>query len=419
MRSLFSVLSLELKALVRSFSVPLLLVAVAAWVLAVPSIVTDDGTPEGAWRLHLMWSISGSFALILITWASAAAGSLARERQLKRLPLSLTRPVPRAFLVYGRYLAFLLTGVLALACALTTFALRHRLSPELAQPCYHSYRPVMPTPHEEALALYDKYMASSETPDEVKKLPKARVLRILESRASENYQGIPTNRLTKWTFHAPKTAQPPPIVRLRLSTPMDLRDSIHGEFLFQNWAGTVESVTQTILNVPLTNVPHAVDFPELAFRNESPTNLMLRPRQDLELLYVADGFKGNLFRAGLELTAILALVLAFALFVGAGLSRSVAIFTVISLLAVTLMAPAIVESYPDPLETNVTERIGLTITRAAQSLTQPLAVYSPVAHLAESTCIEWAEVAEALITNAVVFPILLSLLAGVILSRRD
>ncbi len=419
MRSLFSVLNLELKALFRSFSVPLLLLSVVAWVWAVPSIVTDDGTPEGAWRLHLMWSISGAFALIVIAWASAAAGSLARERQLKRLPLSLTRPLPRAFLVYGRYWAFLLTGILALACALTTFALRHRTSPELAQPCYHSYRPVMPTPHEEALALYEKYMSSPETPDEVKKLPKARVLRILESRAAENYQGIPTNRLTKWTFRAPKTAEIPPIVRLRLSTPMDLRDSIRGEFLFQSWAGTVESVTQTILDVPLTNSTQTADFPKLAFRNDSPTNLMLRPRQDLELLYVADGFLGNLFRAGLELTAILALVLAFALFVGSGLSRSVAIFTVISLLAVTLMAPAIVESYPDPMETNVTERIGLTITRAAQSLTRPLAVYSPVDHLAESTCIEWAEVTEALITNAVVFPILLSLLAGLILSRRE
>ena len=56
--------------------------------------------------------------------------------------------------------------------------------------CNHVYRPLLESPREEALKMYDSYMADPDTSPMVKKAKKAVVLRILEQRAKDHYDGL-------------------------------------------------------------------------------------------------------------------------------------------------------------------------------------------------------------------------------------
>ena len=146
---------------------------------------------------------------------------------------------------------------------------------------------------------------------------------------------------------------------------------------------------------------------------------MLRPRKDVQLLEPAGTYGGNLVRAGLELVALAALVVAFAVFLGAGLGRSVAIFTLLGFLFVSAIGPDVLESYPDPLETRRVDRMGLAMTRGVWRLTRPFSRPLPTRALVADEYTENAEILESLLVNLVVAPVVLAGLAAFCLRRKE
>ena len=154
------------------------------------------------------------------------------------------------------------------------------------------------------------------------------------------------------------------------------------------------------------------------FENLGSSALMLRPRRDINILAPADSFKWNLLRAYLEMVAVLSLIVSFGVLLSAGLGRPVALFVAIVALIVGEMSPSVVEQYPDELETNVVDGIGLAITRFAASVTKPVSSLAPLGALSRDECIEPREVAHLVISNIVLAPLLLSLLASLAMSRK-
>ena len=94
MKALWNIIKLELLANLRSRAFFLLTSASVLWMLVMPSVVKSDGTDEGARQLYVHYSLGGVFALVLVSLAAAAAGSLSRDRAAKRLQLTMVRPVP-------------------------------------------------------------------------------------------------------------------------------------------------------------------------------------------------------------------------------------------------------------------------------------------------------------------------------------
>ncbi len=137
------------------------------------------------------------------------------------------------------------------------------------------------------------------------------------------------------------------------------------------------------------------------------------------MLVEADSFGWNIFRAWIVLTSLVALLVALAVFLGAALSRSVAIFVTMSLLFIMSVSPALIETYPDPSAFDTLDRISLRLTEFAAHATRPLSAYAPIAALASTSAIESREVASAALWNLVVLPLVFSVLSGLVMVRKQ
>lgn len=415
MRRVGEIFILEWRALIRTGVLPLLWLFSFVWVASAPLWLQSDGTEEGAREVFLTYGVGVVFALALIAFGASAAGSLAQERAAKRLQLSLVRPIPAFSLAWGRMLALTTAcaSVIALALIIAAFVL------ETNRTAYHVRYPLMQSPAAEAEEAYADYMKNPETPEAVKKMKKAAVLRILEQKAYDRYDTIPTNSIVLWRFAAPKgVLAGTRLARFKFASLYDTRGEVYGLVSCGGEAVAVSNVVKSTLLAPLSTTNAAAEA-SLTFFNQGKTTLMYRPRKDVQLMDEAGTFRGNLIRAGIVLIALASLVIAFATFLSAGLGRSVAVFTLLGFLFVSLVGPDVIENYPDPLETNRLDRWGLALTRTVDRLTRPFSRPSPIKSLIADEYVENEELGEAIVANIVVAPIVFALLASACLRRKE
>lgn len=427
MRKLLEITGIELKALVRSHTVAMLVFASVAWMVVFPHIAKGDGTAEGVRELTIHYSLGGVFALLVISLLASATGSIAKERTARRLQLTMVRPVRYFVIALGKMAAHVVVGavVLALSCAVLAFRA------ELGRPCNHVLKPVMPSPQEEAKTMYAAYMADTNTPVAVRHARKSVVLRLLANRAVDRYETIPPGTVTTWTFRGDEEGALEGMsglaVRMRFTNQFEMRQDVRGVFSFGSLGASVSNITQAVLTMPLRPVEKGDGGAaaaergagELSFANHGKTALMLRPRRDIELLLPADAFWCNLLRAYAEMVSVLALVIAFGVVLSAGLGRPVALFVAFVALTVGEMSPSVIEQYPDELETKLMDRVGLAITRFVADVTSPVSSLSPLERLAKDECVEPHETVRLVVSNLVVLPALLSLLAAFVLPRKQ
>ena len=417
MKALCEIFRLELTALVRSGTLALLTAVSVLWVLVFPFLARGDGTAEGARELYLRYSLGGVFALLVVCLLASATGTLARERAAKRLQLTVVRPVRYSAIALGKIAAHVLVGAVVLGLAALIVLFRT----ETDVRCSHVLAPVLPSPAEEAKLMYDTYMKDPSTPDEIRKAPKAAVLRLLTQRAIDHYQTISTNAVASWKFEGLEGLDGLS-VRMRFTNQYEMRQDVAGTFRLGGLTGVVSNITQAVLTIPLKSGSGQGLAPgdvELSFVNRGGHPVMFRPRKDLNLLVPADGFSANLLRGYLVMVAVLAFVIAFGTFLSAALSRPVALFVAIVMLLVSEMSPSVLEQYPDALETSRIDRIGLAMTRVAAELTHPISSLSPLEALSKDECIEARLVGQAWAVDFLALPLLFAFLAAFVLPRKQ
>lgn len=417
MNSFWRIFSLEFTAFTRSKALALLLAASVAWMFAAPFVFKGDGTAEGARELSLYYSLGGVTALLAVTLLAAATGAVARERAAKRLQLTLVRPVRCFTLALAKTAALTAVGALVLAAAAAVEAVRN----DLSRPCRHVLSPVLPSPREEAREMYAAYMKDPQTPAPVKRARKSVVLRLLEQRAFDRYDTVATNGSAVWRFRVPDAlaGRGGFRARFRFTNMYEMRDDVFGRLVCGEAQGIVSNVTKAMLDVPLAGGSVSpTGTCELVFFNEGKSSVMLRPRRDVNLLAPADGFGPNLLRAYLQLVALVALLVSFGVFLGAGLGRPVALFTAVALLALSEMSPGVLQQYPDELEKDPVDAIGLFLTRAVVEFTQPVSSLQPLAALSQDACVEPRDVVRVLAVNAVLFPLLFAFLSALVIPRK-
>lgn len=269
--------------------------------------------------------------------------------------------------------------------------------------------------------MYASYMKDPDTPEAAKKAKPEVVLRLLEQKAVDRYDTIPTNTTVTWTFPA-SSLLALPSVRMRFTNQYEMRQDVRGVFRLGGLEGVVSNVTQAVLTVPLVASGTAgagAEDAKLSFRNDGTSSLMFRPRKDLNLLVPADAFGWNLVRAWVEMVSVLALIVSFGMFLSASLSRPVALFVAIVLLAVCEMSTSVLEQYPDSLETDPIDRIGLALTRVAAEATHPISELSPLEALSRDECVETGDVVRMAAFDGVAVPVLLALLSAVLIPRKQ
>lgn len=420
MISIWRIFWLEWTALVRSKTLAILLTLAIGWMFAAPWLFRGDGTAAGARELTLHYSLGGVAALVAVALTAAAAGSLSRERFARRLQLTLVRPVSRFLVAWGRMLAILALGASVMGLASGVEYVRQARSAGGLRDCRHVLKPIMPSPREEAEDMYKVFMADPHTPVQVRKASRSRVLKLLTQRAMEHYQTVGTNRTIVWKFALGDSASAP-TARFRFSNNYNLRDDVVGELVCGPYVAAVSNMTQSVLELPLVRVSDAApgETTELAFHNRSRQSVMLRPRRDVELLVEADGFGWNLLRVWLELTGLVALVVSFGMFLGAGLGRPVALFTAIVTLALSVASPGIAEESGSDLNLSRTDAMALYLTRFAAAATQPLNSLRPLEALSLDECVEWDEVVRVLLADAVALPLVFAFLSALVMVRKQ
>lgn len=426
MNSFWRIFLLETRALVRSGAFVALLAASTVWMFCSGALLKSDGTPEGMREMSLHYSTGGVAALLAVALLASAAGTISGERAAKRLQLSLVRPVGRIVIALGRMAALVAAGAAVLAVAAAIEILREENPRRL---CRSELRPVLQSPRDEAAALYESYMADPDTPEEVKKAGRGTVLRILERRAGDRYLTIRPGETAQWLFRMPKRgAAAGTGVRLRFTNTYDLREEVKGALVLHLGDGTelggaVSNMTRSVMEIPLASgdgiTPEAGGEARLEFRNDGTSAIMLRPRRDVELLVPAGRFAGNVLRAWVQLTAMLSMLVAFGVFLGSALGRPVAMFTAMVVLAVSEISPSVIEQYPDPLESDPVDAIGLQLTRVMSVATRPVSSLEPLAELARDACVEPAETARAAFAGFFAAPLVFAMLSALVMPRKS
>ena len=404
-----------------------LLAAVVAAHLLLPGLVRSDGTFAGRFEMHVRVVFGAVTALVCIASLALACGALAREREDELLPLSLVRPVSAFSLAAGRWLAFLMLTVcvLALHFLLLHFMLHSvGLTPEN---CRIHHAPALPPAEVTAARMMEAFLRSEKTPEEVKKAPRAAVLALLTAKENERYEVVRPGETLRLPFSVP--ADETLTVQVRFSTLYSIKEPLCGVFRYRDCEGPVSNSTQAVLEVPLRKPPldYYVGYelltkpisPYLTFKNTGRTDVMLRPRRDVELLAPGDSFTANNLRATLEVLALAGLLAAFGLFLSASLSRPVALFTAAVLMAAALMAPDAVSQFPDEFNATTGEKVGLAISRAVTRFTVALSEVSPVSDLASGRAIPVGELGYAVATDLVAWPLLFLALTAFLLRRKS
>ncbi len=411
MSSFWRIFSLEWRSLARGKTLTIVTALSLGWVALARVFVRGDGTAEGAREMLLRFSLSGAATIVAVSMLVAAAGGLAKERDAKVLQLSLVRPVWPWTLALGRIMAI---SAAAAAMMFLAMALHLAVNGTLESGCFHVFRPILPSPEEEARTIYEFYMNDPNTPAAVKKASKDVVLRLLAQRAKDNYLTIPAGDVATLKF-APQDREDG-AVRLRFTNLYDQRRKVDGELAFGEAKSAIGNITQAVNVFPLEG---RLSGEELTISNNSKDSIMLRPRRDIVLLTPADGFVANFLRSYLQLCALMTLMISFGVALSSFLGRPVAIFTVIVALIVSEMSPSVIEQYPDELETDKIDKIGLVFTRFAAKAAHPVSAMNPIGALAENEAVEWAELLRNLIAAVILAPALLSLIPALALPRKQ
>ena len=421
------------RSLWRGKTLWILLAAVVAAHVFLPGLARSDGTSAGKLEMHVRVVCGAVAALAYVSALALACGSFAREREDELLPLSLVRPVSAFSVAAGRWLALVLlsAGILAVNAVLTNIVLSR--SPYPPGDCRIHHAPALPPAEVTAASAMEAFLKSERTPDEVKKAPRAAILALLTAKENERYEVIRPGQTVSWPFAVP-VGTDPLVVRTRFSTLYNMRADLSGIFRYGALEGVVSNSTQAILETPLRpskgtdplgtdpatlgTGPVGTDPAAVSFTNTGKTDVMLRPRRDVEILAPGDSFMANSARATGEMLAIAGLLAAFGLFLSAALSRPVALFTAAVLLAAALMAPDAVSQFPDEFHATAGEKAGLFISRAVTRLTAALSEISPVSDMAAGRAIAAGTLARTLAADLVAWPALFLALAAFILRRK-
>ena len=394
-----------------------LLIAVAAAHWLLPGFVRSDGTATGSFEMHIRLTGGFSVALAYVYSLAVSCGAFAKEREAETLPLALTRPVSALSVALGRYAAIMAVVV----CALTLNGALLMAFPPFAggmPPSRTHHAPSLPPPEVSAAKALEAFLKSDKTPESVKKASRAAVLALLTAKENERYEAVRPGEKTAWPFEA--DSDMPLTVKVRFSTMYNLKGEVNGVFRYDGLCGTVSNNTQAVLEVPLSAAGAQALSSDgvLEFENTGKSDVLLRPRRDIELLSPGFSFPMNCAMAMAQATALSGLLAAFGLFLSASLSRPVALFSVAVLMAATLIAPDAVSQFPDEFNATAGEKAGLAISRAVAWVTAPFADASPVSDLASSRSVTAGGLVRSLLSGFVVWPLAVLPLTSFILRRK-
>ena len=446
---LFGITGLALRASLRTRTVGAIIVLLMACILLLPCVLKGDGTPAGDLQVLFTYTLGFAFGLLALASLWTACSLFAAEIDSTRIQLTVVKPVRMAELWFGKWLALLiLNGLALLLVYLGVYAqIQWRIHRDQWEKTdYPSsryvFRPVLPTPAEEAKAVYAEMAEAGKLPTN---LTKRAILRVLEEKASERYSILNPGEEVSWTFQFdhPLTLGDPLTVRVRFDTEYSTRTHIQGTFRL-----ICEELPGTVIDVPVSdfsqneiefavdsndfipaNAPASQPVPRdlrqfrLIFANQSHSRessaIMVRFRQDVALLTPGGPFEVNLVRSAFIHWSVLGLFSALGLTLSACLSFPVAAFTATLLLLLCMLGNSVVSVIAEEDKADWKNKPGIWVSQAIHYATVHAFRESPLTAVTRNERIDTRRMLSAASWDLVLMPLYLAALGCVVLTRRE
>ena len=443
LRAMLAVAGLSIRAAVRSRVVAALLVLLAAGVIGIPHLVAGDGTPASELQVRLRYTLAfGVGVLGLATlWASCAA--FGAEIDSRRMELTAVKPVHMLTLWLGRWLGILLLNVLLLlgVVAGVRIQLGQRFA-GLSDPADTASllvsraiaRPLLPAPEHEAQQTFEELRRAKRLPQDV---PAAAFFHQLVLESRNRYTVLHPGEHASWKFllSQPIAKEGRFWIRMRFDTDAASLADVRGVFRLRRpgapaWdaEAPVNDLVRNELELPVSAPQLAgAQALELEFTYQAAAeaaSLLIQPRRALAVLTPQGTFTGNLVRVMLAQCAILAALAALGLTLGACFSFPVAAFAATALLLVVLVTAG---NVPENLQAafignqhpGLMAQVSFAVTRGVDALTQPLLQPEPLSQAVAGERVPAPELWQVLFWGGLVYPLVLALIAGRVLRRRE
>jgi ABC-type transport system involved in multi-copper enzyme maturation permease subunit len=435
---------LALRASVRTKVVVFLVLLQILCALVLPRIVKGDGTPAGDLQILLTYTLGFSFGLQALSTLWSSCSLFAGEISNFQIQLSLVKPVRYVTFWFGKWLALLVLNAALLIFIYTIVYVQVRWVERsegwnfgVVPSSLHVARPILPTPEEEALQVYENLEASNSLPED---LSKKMTLAALEEQASERYDIINPGDEVKLKYHLIRSVKKGEslIVRLNFDTEYSTRAHFKGvcrlmlednQEIFME--STLDSVTQNEIRLTYgsdefieksTEGDSLRDF-VVSFKftgdDDKASALLMRFRQDAALLIPGGIFETNLMRSALVQGSVLALLAAFGLTLSAVFSFPVAAFAATVVLALIMIGGGVLPLVSKEDEQQWQNRVGVMVLRSAQYTTRHISDIAPLHSVVKSDRISDYSILISVFWNMGLMPLALAILACAALSRRE
>jgi hypothetical protein len=444
LRAIAAVAVLSVRAAIRSRVVIALVLLLAAGIFGIPRLVSGDGSSGSEWQIRLHYTLFASVVVLGLATLWAACAAFGLEIDSRRMELTAVKPVRLWTLWLGRWLgilildAVLLTGV-AIAVRLQVMPLaRHDAAGPAATDLLCSRavaRPLLPPIEVEAQQVFAQLRQEGRLPPDEKP---ERLLRTLILQGPYRCFAIHPGESVAWQFRL-SPAVPADgrfWIRVKFDTGGAALADVRGLCRVRRTGGSewateipVNDLVCNELLLPVTALSLAgATALELSFLSRAESGsapLLVQPRHALALLTTQGTFNGNLARAMLSQLAILAALAALGLTLGACFSFPVASFVATALLVAVLAVPQDARDLLPPMllsgeaRTGVIQRVSLDLNRGLFAVIHPLVQPEPLEHLVAGERVPTAELVRMWCWGGVLYPLVLALLAGGVLRRRE
>jgi len=438
------VMLLALRASFRARVVSFLLLVQLVCALTLPSVVKGDGTPAGDLEILLTYTLGFCFAIQALATLWAACSLFASEIASLRIQMSVVKPISFTAMWLGRWFALLLlNGLLLIVVYLMVYG-RVRLTqhekgwPDDVIPAsMHLSRPLLLTPEEEALHIFNRMKLADELP---KNLSRKQILTTLTEQARERYDVINPGDEFHLDFNVARAVRPEDsiVLRFKFDTAYGTRQHVKGVCRLaashnpnKQVERQIDNITQSVIALTYP----AAEFLDLSTPDQDLRNftllfnytsdeteasaLLLRMRQDIALLIPGGSFEMNLARSAFLQWCVLAILSAFGLTLSACFSFPVASFTASVVLALVMISGGVLPMVTQEDEQKRANRIGIEILRATRYITRSATETAPLTSIVRGERIAREVILTGALWNMGLMPLAFMILACAALRRRE
>jgi hypothetical protein len=455
MRSIWAVAVNTIKQAIRLKIAAVFIVLLLVLLPVMGLRMTGDGTLKGREQAFVSYGLSLTALLLSLLTIFAAAYTLTNDIKDKQVYTVLTKPIRRFQFVLGKLLGVILldAGLLVLFSAVIysiTILLPQFVKADDAQlaqvrneffTARASLAPIEPDISAELDQAYDKLKQTGEIPAGIDETPVARknYRAELARRIGLRKRAAVVGEELLWEFNNVKPGDPNQNLFVRFKydvavNPPDLQ--IYSRWLVGDvrqlrLAGAIETPLYSMERKDLIRTFREFEVPAaavaadgylaLAFLNV-PLNdtVVIFPLEDgLEVLYKADTFTANFFRAVLLVFVRLIFLAALAVFAGSFLSFPVAILLCLAVFTMANMSGFIAESFGEGV-------VGGNVGKVYQYSLKPLILllpqfdkFSASRFLVPARLLSWSLLAKHGFSMLCLKALPLALLSLLIFSRRE